>query len=80
MERGRGEDEKENAYRLVPKHLLVVSCNLKKGNVQGDELIARGWQKYLQTDAEVESVYLYGSDSVIKAPDKEKQNGEALTL
>jgi len=45
-----------------------VACaqrNLKKGNVQGDELIARGWQKYLQTYDEVESVYLYGSDSVI---------------
>jgi Uncharacterized protein conserved in bacteria len=32
----------------------------KPGNVQGDELVARGWQKYLQRHDDVEAVQLYG--------------------
>jgi xylose isomerase len=31
----------------------------KKGNVMGDELIARSWQKYMLRDERVESVSLY---------------------
>lgn len=33
----------------------------KPGNIQGDELVARGWQKYLLRCDEVESVFLYPS-------------------
>jgi spore maturation protein CgeB len=37
----------------------------KPGNVQGDEQVARGWQKYLLRCDDVESVYLYPSSGLI---------------
>lgn len=37
----------------------------KQGNIQGDELIARGWQKYLQRHDDVESAFLYGASGAI---------------
>jgi spore maturation protein CgeB len=40
----------------------------KPGNVQGDELIARGWQKYLMRHDDVESAYLYGAKGEIAEP------------
>ena len=37
----------------------------KQGNIQGDELIARGWQKYLQRHDDVELALLYGPSGAI---------------
>jgi spore maturation protein CgeB len=56
------------------KHKLRIGLRLsgigtfdvtKPGNVQGDELIARGWQKYLLRRDDIESVYLYGAAGTI---------------
>ncbi len=42
--------------------LAINTFNPKeKVSVWGDELIARGWQKYLQAEEEIEAVYLSGS-------------------
>lgn len=40
----------------------------RQGNVQGDEQVARGWQKYLLREAGVESVDLFPRDGAIKRP------------
>ena len=37
----------------------------RSGNVQGDELVARGWQKYLLRHEQVESVFLYRGQEAI---------------
>ncbi|MBP0014396.1 MAG: glycosyltransferase family 1 protein [Roseofilum sp. SBFL] len=38
----------------------------KPGQVQGDEIIARGWQKYLLQHEKVDSVHLYGPKGIIE--------------
>lgn len=36
-----------------------------RGNVQGDEVVARGWLKYLQRRSDVDRAELYGPDGVV---------------
>jgi len=46
--------------------LSIESLDVNKpGNVQGDELVGRSWQKYLARREEVESAYLYGAYGAI---------------
>src|SRR5437867_13430806 len=40
----------------------------KTGNVQGDEQVARAWQKYLLRCPEIESVMLYDAEAEIGDP------------
>lgn len=40
----------------------------KPGNIQGDELVARGWKKYLERHEAVEVVHLYGARGAIAEP------------
>lgn len=65
---------KSTVKRYVMKRKLRIGLRLqsiesldvsKPGNVQGDELVGRSWQKYLDRREEVESVYLYGSHGPI---------------
>ena len=48
--------------RLFHVNTLDVS---KPGNVHGDEIVARGWQKYLLRREDVEYVKLYGAKELI---------------
>jgi spore maturation protein CgeB len=48
--------------RLFHINTLDVS---KPGNVHGDEVVARGWEKYLLRRDDVESVYVYGASGAI---------------
>src|SRR5437867_1067250 len=53
--------------RIGLRLLTLGTFDLSKaGNVQGDEQVARAWQKYLLRCAEIESVTLYDAESDIK--------------
>lgn len=56
------------------KHKLKIGLRLfnlntldasKPGNIHGDELVARSWEKYLNRREDVESVHLYGPSEAI---------------
>ena len=49
---------------IVSPSTNSVNTKANGANVQGDEIIARAWQKYLSLDTRVDQVILNGSDSV----------------
>lgn len=53
--------------RIGLRLVAIGSIDIRKyNNVWGDELIARGWQKYLLRHEAVESVFLYGAQGAIE--------------
>ena len=49
---------------IVSPSTNSVNTKVDGANVQGDEIIARAWQKYLNLDSRVEEVFINGVDNI----------------
>lgn len=55
----------KNKLKIGIRLFKTGTLDINKGNISGDELIARGWEKSLLKNDLVESVNLYNMNDVI---------------